>query len=207
LPAAAGDMLTVGVLALQGDFREHIEALEAAGAHAVAVRRPDELAAVDALVIPGGESTTIRRLLHAYDLVQPLQQRAAERFPIYGTCAGCILLARTVDGAPAPVLGLVDIGVTRNAYGRQVNSFETDLDVPALGAEPFHAVFIRAPRLDHAGDDVEVLARLEDGTIVAARQGNLLVSTFHPELTGDARFHEYFLSQVAAGAGERLAVR
>ena len=200
-------MLAVGVLALQGDFREHIEALEAAGARAVPVRRPDELAAVDALIIPGGESTTIRRLLHAYDFVQPVQERAADGLPIYGTCAGCILLAREVDGAPAPVLGLMDIGVTRNAYGRQVDSFETDLRVAALGSEPFHAVFIRAPRVDDVGSGVEVLARLEDGTIVAARQGNLLVSTFHPELTGDSRFHQYFLEQVVAGAGERLAVR
>jgi 5'-phosphate synthase pdxT subunit len=199
-------MHKVGVLALQGDFREHIEALEAAGAEARAVRRPAELEGLDALVIPGGESTTMRRLLAAYDLAEPIRERAASAFPIYGTCAGCILLAREVDGAPAPPLGLMDIGVTRNAYGRQVDSFETDLPVPALGDEPVHAVFIRAPRIEHVGDDVEVLARLEDGTVVAARQHNLLVTTFHPELTGDSRFHKYFLEHVVAGSGQQLAV-
>jgi pyridoxal 5'-phosphate synthase pdxT subunit len=199
-------MHKVGVLALQGDFREHIEALQAAGAEARAVRRPAELAGLDALVLPGGESTTMRRLLAAYELNEPLRERAEAGFPIYGTCAGCILLAREVDGAAAPPLGLMDIGITRNAYGRQVDSFETDLLVPALGDEPLHAVFIRAPRIDRAGLGVEVLARLEDGTVVAARQGNLLVSTFHPELTGDSRFHRYFLEQVVAGAGNRLAV-
>ncbi len=200
-------MLTVGVLALQGDFREHIQALEAAGVRAVPVRRPYELAGLDALVIPGGESTTIRRLLQAYELAEPLRQRASAGFPVYGTCAGCILLAREVDGAPAPVLGLMDIGVTRNAYGRQVDSFEADVPVPGLGSEPFHAVFIRAPRIDTVGDGVEVVARLEDGTVVAARQGNLLVTTFHPELTGDPRFHAYFVEQLVRQAGPRLAVR
>jgi 5'-phosphate synthase pdxT subunit len=204
---AAGDQLTVGVLALQGDFREHIAALEAAGARAVPIRRPEQLAEVDALVIPGGESTTIRRLLRAYELAEPVRERAAAGLPVYGTCAGCILLAREVDGAAAPELGLMDIGVTRNAYGRQVDSFETDVAIPALGPEPLHAVFIRAPRIQWVGDDVEVLARLADGTVVAARQGNLLVSTFHPELTGDRRLHQYFVDELAARAGERLAVR
>ncbi|HZS00291.1 MAG TPA: pyridoxal 5'-phosphate synthase glutaminase subunit PdxT [Chloroflexota bacterium] len=198
-------MLKVGVLALQGDFREHIEALRAAGAEARPVRRPAELEGLDALVIPGGESTTMRRLLAAYDLAEPIRARAAAGFPVYGTCAGCILLADEVDGAPAPQLGLMDIGVTRNAYGRQVDSFETDLPIPALGAEPLRAVFIRAPRIERVGPGVEVLARLEDGTVVAARQDNLVVTTFHPELTGDARFHRYFLEQVV-GSGQRLAV-
>ncbi|HLH21482.1 MAG TPA: pyridoxal 5'-phosphate synthase glutaminase subunit PdxT [Chloroflexota bacterium] len=199
-------MRNVGVLALQGDFREHLAALGAAGAAARAVRRPEQLAGLDGLVIPGGESTTIRRLLAAYELAEPLRERMATGFPVYGTCAGCILLAREVDGAPAPPLGLMDIGVTRNAYGRQVDSFEMDLSVPVLGAPPLRAVFIRAPRIDWVGPAVDALARLEDGTVVAAREGNLLVTTFHPELTGDARFHRYFLEHVVAGSGNRLAV-
>ncbi len=199
-------MLTVGVLALQGDFREHLDALRAVGATAVPVRRPTELAEVDGLIIPGGESTTIRRLLQAYDLVEPLQERGAAGFPIYGTCAGCILLAREVDGAPMPVLGLMDIGVARNAYGRQVDSFETDVHVPVLGEPLLRAVFIRAPRIERVGPHVDVLARLDDGTVVAAQQGNLLVTTFHPELTGDMRFHRYFLEGLVAGAGQRMAV-
>ena len=199
-------MHKVGVLALQGDFREHIEALRAAGAEARAVRRPADLTGLDALIIPGGESTTIRRLLAVYELGDPIRARAASGFPVYGTCAGCILLAHDVDGAPAPPLGLMDIGVRRNAYGRQIDSFETDLAVPALGARPLRAVFIRAPRIERVGPEVEVLARLEDDTVVAARQANLLVSTFHPELSGDSRFHRYFLGQVVAGSGQRLAV-
>jgi pyridoxal 5'-phosphate synthase pdxT subunit len=200
-------MLTVGVLALQGDFREHLQALQEAEVRAIPVRTPADLAGVDALVIPGGESTTIRRLLQVYELAEPVRERAAAGLPVYGTCAGCILLAREVDGASAPVLGLMDIGVTRNAYGRQVDSFETDLPVPALGDEPFHAVFIRAPRIDEVGEGIEILARLEDGSVAAARQGNLLVSTFHPELTGDSRFHRYFVEQLVREAGRHLAVR
>jgi len=200
-------MLTVGVLALQGDFREHLDALAEAQVRAIPVRTPAELARVDALVIPGGESTTMRRLLQAYELVGPVQERAAAGLPIYGTCAGCILLAREVDGSSAAVLGLMDIGVTRNAYGRQVDSFETEVAVPAVGDEPIHAVFIRAPRIDEVREGVEVLARLDDGSVVAARQGNLLVTTFHPELTGDSRFHRYFVEHVAREAGRHLAVR
>jgi 5'-phosphate synthase pdxT subunit len=199
-------MHTVGVLALQGDFAEHIATLEAAGARAIAVRRPDDLEAATALVIPGGESTTIRRLLDAYELVRPIQQRAAAGLPIFGTCAGCILLAREIDGAPEPVLGLMDIGVARNAYGRQVDSFEADVQVPALGDAPLRAVFIRSPRIERAGPGVDVLARLEDGSIVAARQGSLLVTTFHPELTADTRFHQYFLDRMVAPVGEPTAV-
>jgi 5'-phosphate synthase pdxT subunit len=199
-------MQRVGVLALQGDFREHVEALRAAGAEPRAVRRPPELEGLDALVIPGGESTTMRRLLAAYELTEPIRQRVASDFPVYGTCAGCILLAGEVDGEPSSPLGLMDIGVTRNAYGRQVDSFETDLALPALGEEPLRAVFIRAPRIERTGPAVEILARLDDGTAVAARQGNLLVTTFHPELTGDTRLHRYFLEQLVAGTGQRLAV-
>jgi pyridoxal 5'-phosphate synthase pdxT subunit len=199
-------MRKVGVLALQGDFREHLESLQAAGAEARPVRRPQDLAGLDALVIPGGESTTMRRLMVEYELAEPIRERAEAGFPVYGTCAGCILLAREVDGAPGAPLGLMDIGITRNAYGRQVDSFETDLAVPVLGDTPLHAVFIRAPRINRVGGDVEVLARLDDDTVVAARQGSLLVTTFHPELTGDSRFHQYFLEHVVAGSGKRLAV-
>jgi 5'-phosphate synthase pdxT subunit len=199
-------MQKVGVLALQGDFREHLEALQAAGAEARAVRRPDELTDLDGLIIPGGESTTIRRLLAAYDLGEPIRRRAVAGFPVYGTCAGCILLAHEVDGEAVPPLNLMDIAVTRNAYGRQVDSFEADLAVPVLGPEPLRAVFIRAPRIERVGSEVEVLARLEDGSVVAARQANLIVTTFHPELTGDSRFHRYFLEQIVAGSGHRLAV-
>ena len=148
----------------------------------------------------------MRRLLAAYELAEPLRERLDSGFSVYGTCAGCILLASEVDGAPAPHLGLMDIAVSRNAYGRQADSFETDIPVAALGDEPVHAVFIRAPRIERVGPDVEVLARLKDDSVVAARQGNLLVTTFHPELTGDSRFHRYFLEHVVAGSGKRLAV-
>jgi len=198
-------MPEVGVLALQGDFREHIAALEAEGARARPVRLPADLAGLDALVIPGGESTTMRRLIGAYDLQAPLEAFAREGRAVYGTCAGCILLAREVSGGEPPALGLIDIAVSRNAYGRQVDSFETELAAPALGAEPLPAIFIRAPRIERVGPDVEVLARLEDGTVVAARQGNLLVSTFHPELTGDRRFHRYFLKEVVGATEEQVA--
>ncbi len=200
-------MPVVGVLALQGDFREHIQVLEALGAHARPVRLPRDLEGLDALVIPGGESTTMRRLLAAYELLEPVRELAGEGKPIYGTCAGCILLAREVDGSPSGELGLMDIGVRRNAYGSQVDSFETDVVAPALGDEPLRAIFIRAPRIERVGPGVEPLAHLEDGTIVAARQGNLLVSTFHPELTDDRRFHRYFLERLVAATGEQVAAR
>jgi 5'-phosphate synthase pdxT subunit len=141
----------------------------------------------------------------AYDLVEPIRQLAGEGKPVYGTCAGCILLAREVNGGVQPELGLMDIGVSRNAYGSQVDSFEADVMAPELGDEPLRAVFIRAPRIERIGPGVEPLARLEDGTVVAARQGSLLVSTFHPELTDDRRFHRYFLDQLVAAKGERVA--
>jgi 5'-phosphate synthase pdxT subunit len=198
-------MPEVGVLALQGDFREHLRALEAVGASARPVRLPEELEGLDGLVIPGGESTTMRRLMAAYELAEPLREFALEGKAVYGTCAGCILLAREVDGGQPPELGLMDIAVRRNAYGSQVDSFETDVVAPALGGEPVHAVFIRAPRIERIGPEVDALARLDDGTIVAARQGNLLVSTFHPELTDDYRFHRYFLEQLVAAAQEQVA--
>jgi 5'-phosphate synthase pdxT subunit len=199
-------MRTIGVLALQGDFREHIRALEALGVRAVPVRLPEQLTGLDGLIIPGGESTTMRRLLAAYDLVEPLRERAQAGFPMFGTCAGCILLAREVDGAQGADIGLMDIGVARNAYGRQVDSFETDLTAPVLGEEPLHAVFIRAPQITWVGPDVEPLARLSDDSVVAAREGSLLVSTFHPELTDDPRLHRYFVEQLVGIRGAELAV-
>lgn len=183
----------VGVLALQGDVREHLTALSAAGAHAVNVRRPEELAAVDALVIPGGESTTIGKLAVAFDLLEPLRARVADGMPTYGSCAGMVLLARSVvDGtADQPLIGGLDIVVRRNAFGRQVASFEADLDWDGL-QDPVHAVFIRAPWVESAGESVHVLAQAA-GHPVAVRQGALLATSFHPELTGDHRVHEVFV--------------
>ena len=180
---------------MQGDFAEHAAAVRRAGAEPVEVRLPEHLEGLVGLIIPGGESTTIGKLLREYGLLEPLRERASSGFPVWGTCAGAILLAKEVrDALPGqPVLGVMDIAVRRNAFGRQVQSFETELDVPALGAAPFPAVFIRAPKIEAAGPRAEVLARLPDGTIVAARQGHLLATAFHPELTADARFHRLFV--------------
>jgi len=188
----------VGILALQGDVAEHVAMLRQAGAEPVMVKRPEQLDQVDGLVIPGGESTTIGKLLRRFDLLDPIQQRARSSFPVYGTCAGMILLADQIEdaGQDQPSIGGMDITVQRNAFGRQVDSFEADLDLPALGREPFHGVFIRAPLIKRVGQEVDVLAELDDGRVVAARQGNLLVSSFHPELTDDARLHRYFVAMV-----------
>jgi 5'-phosphate synthase pdxT subunit len=188
---------TIGVLALQGDFAEHAASLAAVGAEPREVRLPAQLAGLDGLIIPGGESTTIARLLAAYDLLDPLAQLGREGFPLWGTCAGAIILAQRAPGLDRPNLGLLDIGVERNAFGRQIDSFETDLPVPALGEPPFHAVFIRAPVITDVGAGVEVLARLPDGRIVAARNGNLLATAFHPELSGDSRFHHLFVGMAS----------
>lgn len=194
MPSAVGDRLArAGVLGLQGDFREHIETFQRLGTEAIDVRRPEQLDDVDALVIPGGESTTIGKLAEHYGFIPKLRERAAEGMAIWGTCAGAIFIARDVPGHPHPLAGLMDMTVRRNAFGRQLDSFEADLDVPALGPEPFHAVFIRAPLIEKVGGGVDVLSALDDGTIVAARQGNLLATSFHPELTHDGRFHDYFL--------------
>ena len=179
----------IGVLALQGDFAEHIEMLRSLGVDAVEIRLPAQLALIDALIIPGGESTTITRLLDIYELREPIRLLGLDGLPIWGTCAGAIVLAKEATDLDRPNLALMDITVRRNAFGRQVDSFEEDLRIPELGEEPFHAVFIRAPIIERVGADVEVLATLVDGTIVAARQGVLLATSFHPELTGDARFH------------------
>ena len=200
----------VGVLALQGDVREHLAALEACGARAVAVRRPREVDAVDGIVLPGGESTTIDKLLRAFDLFEPLRSRLADGLPAYGSCAGLILLARRVlDGtADQQSLGVLDVAVRRNAFGRQVDSFEEDLDAPGLGAgpddPPLRAVFIRAPWVEEAGPGVEVLARVSTapaaGRIVAVREGAVLATSFHPELGSDLRVHGTFVRMVRAAA-------
>ena len=188
--------MKIGVLGLQGDFREHARALEDAGAAAVVVKTPEELAGVDALVMPGGESTTIGKLLERFDLLEPLRARAAAGMPLYGTCAGLILMANEIEGPQdAPHrLGLMDIAVRRNAYGRQVDSFETDLDVAGLD-EPYRAVFIRAPAVERTGAGVEVLASV-DRKPVLVRQERWLASTFHPEMTGDNRVHGMFVEMV-----------
>jgi 5'-phosphate synthase pdxT subunit len=186
----------IGVLALQGDFAEHIDALRSLGATALEVRLPSDLAAVDALIIPGGESTTITRLLDIYGLREPIRARGAAGMPIWGTCAGAIVLAKEATDLDRPNLAMMDIDVRRNAFGRQVDSFEEDLRVAALGDLPFHAIFIRAPSIERTGAGVDVLARLEDGTAVAAREGHLLATVFHPELTGDPRFHRLFVDMI-----------
>ncbi len=192
--------MKIGVLALQGAFIEHEQVLERIGAEPVEVRLPQHLEGLDGLIIPGGESTTIGKVAVRWGLLEPLRDFAWSGRPVWGTCAGMILLAREAsDGLPdQPLLGLMDVAVRRNAFGRQVDSFEADLEVPALGDPPFHAVFIRAPRIERVGEGVEVLARLEDGTVVAVRQGHLLATAFHPELTDDDRFHRYF-TRLSAG--------
>ena len=195
--------LTIGVLALQGAFAEHVAMLERIGARAREVRLPSDLDGLDGLIIPGGESTTIGKLLVAYDLLEPLRVLAGRDFPIYGTCAGTILLARDIGGLDQPLLGTMDLTVERNAFGRQLQSFETDLRVAGVDGAPFRAVFIRAPAIRAVGDDVDVLAALADGTIVAARQGSKLVSCFHPELTDDDRFHRLFLEATQPAKSER----
>jgi 5'-phosphate synthase pdxT subunit len=187
--------MKIGVLAVQGAFIEHEKALARIGAEPVEVRLPQHLDDLGGLIIPGGESTTIGKVAQRWGLMGPIRAFARSGRPLWGTCAGMILMAKEVlDSMPGqPTLDLMDISVRRNAFGRQVDSFEADLKVSALGEEPFHAVFIRAPLVERVEDGVEVLAQLDDGTVVAARQGNLLVTAFHPELTGDDRFHRYFL--------------
>jgi 5'-phosphate synthase pdxT subunit len=187
-----------GVLGLQGDFAEHLHTLRELNVEAIDVRRADQLGEIDALIIPGGESTTIGKLADHYGITPRLRARVAEGMPVWGTCAGAIFMAKDVPGHPHPIAGLMDMTVERNAFGRQVDSFEADLAIAAIGPEPFHAVFIRAPRITSVGPGVTVLASLDDGTIVAARQGRLLATSFHPELTKDHRLHEYFLSLIGS---------
>jgi 5'-phosphate synthase pdxT subunit len=187
------DGFTVGILAIQGDVREHAAMLAACGASAAPVRRPGELDDVDAIVIPGGESTTMSKLAVEFGLLEPLQKRLADGMPAYGSCAGMIMLASEVlDGRPDQrCLGALDITVRRNAFGRQVDSFESDVEIEGAGS--FHAVFIRAPWVERAGEGVDVLGRLNTGRIVAVRQRNVLATAFHPELTGDLRVHRLFV--------------
>ncbi|MCC6381350.1 MAG: pyridoxal 5'-phosphate synthase glutaminase subunit PdxT [Dehalococcoidia bacterium] len=197
---------TVGVLALQGDFREHREMLAALGHEVREVRLPGHLAGLDALVIPGGESTTIARLILSNGLQQPLRAFCLSGRPVWGTCAGAILLARQVDRLDRPGIEVMNISILRNAFGRQLDSFEADLDIRGLAGGPFHAVFIRAPVIERVVPPAEALATLPDGRIVAARQGNLLATAFHPELTGDTRLHAYFLSLAAEAEARPLAL-
>ncbi|OAN35984.1 glutamine amidotransferase subunit PdxT [Plantibacter sp. H53] len=188
----------VGVLALQGDFREHAAVLTGLGADVSLIRRPSELTGIDGLVLPGGESSVMDKLARSFDLAGPLREAITAGLPVYGTCAGLILLAdRILDGiAGQQSLGGLDVSVRRNAFGSQLDSFETDLSIPVLGDPPVHAVFIRAPVVEAAGPSVAPLASLPDGRMVAVEQGNLLGTSFHPEVTGDTRFHAYFLDKV-----------
>lgn len=191
--------MKIGVLALQGDFAEHIAMLKKLKVEASEVRLPEHLNGLDGLIIPGGESTTIGKLAIAYSLMEPLRQ-FGQRHAIWGTCAGAIFISKDI-GRDQPLLGLMDIKVQRNAFGRQIDSFETDLDIPELkqatGMDtPYHAVFIRAPIIESVSGDAKILASIPDGRIVAAQQGHLLATSFHPELTNDTRFHEYFLTLV-----------
>jgi pyridoxal 5'-phosphate synthase pdxT subunit len=190
--------MKIGVLALQGAFREHLQTLGAIGVEGVPVRLPADLEGVSGLILPGGESTTMRQLIERWDLADPIRRLAATGAPLFGTCAGMIVLSSQIVGGEAPVLPLLDVSVERNAFGRQLDSFEADLSVPVLGDRPVHAVFIRAPVIESVGPDVDVLARLDDGRIVAVRERNVLATSFHPELAGETRFHRL----VAAMASE-----
>ena len=190
----------VGVLALQGDFREHANVLRGLGAEVSFVRRPEELESVDGLIIPGGESSVMDKLSRTFGLAEPLKDAIGSGLPVYGTCAGLIMLANSiVDGIRGQQsLGGLDVAVRRNAFGSQGDSFETDLDIPAIGKHPLHAVFIRAPIVESVGPKASPLAALADGRVVAVEQGNLLGTSFHPEVTGDTRFHQYFLDKIRA---------
>jgi len=190
---------TVGVLALQGDFAEHEAILRRLGVEAREVRLPADLEGIDGLIIPGGESTTITRLMAMYGLIEPLRRFAAEK-PVWGTCAGMIVMAHTATNLDRETLDVMDIEVERNAFGRQVDSFETDVQITEIEGPPVHAIFIRAPLIREVGEGVKVIGRLQDKTIVAARQGHLLATSFHPELTDDDRMHAYFLTLAANGA-------
>jgi pyridoxal 5'-phosphate synthase pdxT subunit len=190
--------MRIGVLALQGAFREHLRTLAAIGVDGVPVRLPRDLDDVAGLILPGGESTTMRQLIERWGLRQPILDLASSGAPLFGTCAGMIVLAREIAGGEPPILPLLDVTVERNAFGRQLDSFETDLAVPVLGDQPVHGVFIRAPIIDRTGPDVDILARLDDGRIVAVRERNIVATAFHPELAGETRFHRL----VAAMASE-----
>jgi 5'-phosphate synthase pdxT subunit len=200
--------MRIGVLALQGAFREHLQTLDSIGVEGVPVRLPEDLEEVGGLILPGGESTTMRRLIDRWELRRPLLDLAASGAPLFGTCAGMIVLARELDGED-PILPLLDVSVERNAFGRQLDSFETDLPVPVLGDQPVHGIFIRAPIVTRTGPDVDVLARLDDGRVVAVRERNIIATAFHPELAGETRFHRLVATMASEhadpgeGAGRR----
>ena len=201
--------MKIGVLALQGAFREHLDTLESIGVEGVRVREPADLADVSGLILPGGESTTMRQLIERWGLRQPILDLADSGAPLFGTCAGMIVLSRQIVGNEQPILPLLDVTVERNAFGRQLDSFESDVAVPILGDRPVHAVFIRAPVIESTGPDVDVLARLDDDRIVAVRQRNIIATAFHPELAGETRFHRLVATMAAEhddpgeGAGRR----
>jgi 5'-phosphate synthase pdxT subunit len=201
--------MRIGVLALQGAFAEHIAVLRQLGAEAVAVRLPRDLEGISGLILPGGESTTMRKLIDRWGLREPILDLARQGAPIFGTCAGMILVAREITDGDEPVFPLLDVSVKRNAFGRQLDSFEADLQVPVLGDQPVHGVFIRAPIIERVGPDVDVLATLDDGRVVAVRQRNVLATAFHPELAGETRFHRLLTTMAGAfdepdeGSGRR----
>jgi pyridoxal 5'-phosphate synthase pdxT subunit len=189
--------MKIGVLALQGGFREHLDTLAAIGVEGVRVREPADLEGVSGLILPGGESTTMRQLIDRWGLRQPILDLADSGAPIFGTCAGMIVMAREIAGGEEPILPLLDVTVERNAFGRQLDSFEADVPVDVLGGTPVHAVFIRAPIVERTGPDVDILAKLDDDRIVAVRQRNVLATAFHPELAGETRFHRLMATMAA----------
>ena len=199
----------IGVLALQGAFAEHVNVLRQIGVEPVLVRLPSDLDDVAGLILPGGESTTMRQLIERWGLRQPILDLASSGAPLFGTCAGMIVLAREIAGGEPPILALLDVSVERNAFGRQLDSFETDLAVPVLGDQPVHGVFIRAPIIERTGPDVDILAQLDDGRIVAVRERNIVATAFHPELAGETRFHRLIAAMASEhedpgeGAGRR----
>ena len=204
-----GNAPRIGVLAVQGDFAEHLATLRAIGVEGVDVRLPSDVEGLDGLILPGGESTTMRRLIDRWALRDPILGLARSGAPLYGTCAGMIIMSRDIADGDEEVLPLLDVTVRRNAFGRQLDSFESELTVPVLGDQPVHGVFIRAPVIERTGPDVDVLARLDDGRIVAVRQRNILATSFHPELAGETRFHRLLATMAAEhaepaeGAGRR----
>lgn len=198
--SATNAPVRIGVLAVQGAFAEHINVLRQIGIEAVPVRLPRDLEGISGLILPGGESTTMRKLIDEWGLRQPILDFAAKGAPVFGTCAGMILLSNEITDGDAPVFPLLDISVKRNAFGRQLESFESELEVPVLGDRKVHAVFIRAPIVERVGPDVDVLAQLDDGRVVAVRRGNIIATAFHPELAGETRFHSLVATMAAAFA-------
>ena len=190
--------MRIGVLALQGAFREHLDTLAAIGVEGVRVREPSDLDGLSGLILPGGESTTMRLGIERWGLREPILELAASGSPVFGTCAGMIVLAREIAGGEPPILPLLDVTVERNAFGRQLDSFESEISVDVLGDRPVHGVFIRAPIIERAGPDVDILSRLDDGRIVAVRERNILATAFHPELAGETRFHRLVATMAAA---------